>query len=260
MAKLFFLSLCSAALVIAAIADPIIRCPTGFHMDNEVTGKVMMDYRQWQTCTDPSKTTCPRVSYSFTYPCDGCVGDLISGETFFGCHNEAHAEAWISHISSKDGALSGLPFGVGYVSSSHDYCNDQPCFDFSSPALSDLECNQFAESVEYDGGTVLTSYTYPDGPTKQCAVHQEKCYTSKLHFTNQETGKPATLVSGGCHDNYDRWFDRYYPHVSNNKNFCKENGCMDWPLGCLCFGAAKIDGKADQEWSFCEKDKCNKQQ
>jgi len=217
----------------------------------------MMDWREWQTCTDPRQTTCPRVSYSFTFPCDGCVGDLISVEWFFGCHNEEHAETWISSLSSKDGAMSVLPFGVSYVSSSHDYCNDQPCFDFSPPALSDLVCDQFGKSIDDESGAVLKSYTLP---SQHCAVHQEKCYTSKLHFINQETGKPATFINGQCHDDYVRWFDRYYPHVSSNKNFCKENGCQDWPLGCLCFGAAKIEGKSDQEWSFCDEDNCNKHQ
>jgi len=255
--KLSTIGVLFIAFVCSIHADPIIKCPSGFNLNNEDKNKVVMDQREWKTCTEPGKTTCAVMSYSYRYPCDGCEGDLVSGGTYIPCVNEAEAVQWISKYTTESHTSSALPYGAKYVSSGYEFCNESPCFDFTPAVKSGLTCNWYSVAKDDASGEVIAKAQLP--ATQDCYTHQPSCYEVEVDFVDQDTGKPATMFAGGCYNDYAFWFDRYYPHASKNEKFCEEHGCSGYwgGYGCFCYGDNKVEGRGGYVESNCTEDLCN---
>jgi len=238
-----------------------IKCPSGTYLHNDDTKKVIIDERTWVTCTNWKKRTCVEMTYTYRLPCKDCQGDKVSGKTYIPCENYAETESWIGYYTNKEATESGLPFGAKYISSGFELCNKHPCFDFTAPALGDLKCNLYGLARDRDSGEIIPGYQMAPS-IQQCKSFQTNCHDTEIYFTSQETGQRVTLYGGGCHDDYNFWYDRYYPHVSSDKNYCANNGCEDFEMtGCLCYGENKINGKEETyKETLCSDNLCNKKE
>lgn len=259
MNRLLSLGLLLASFSALALAGPASKeCVAGLKATNGETYATLIDYAEFQKCTDPAAQSCAMLESSYR----AADGVLVNTQWFWGCINEPEVLPWIDFFTSH--AVHGIPHGATLVSAGNSLCQRPPCnFDYTLPDNRDdgLTCHANTYVVDDETGAVVKKAPegwFPDYKVK-CKTHQPSCEVVKFHFT-LENGRAATEVTQGCTDNYDYGYDRYYPTgaaAADNKKFCEANKCMDWFMGCICWGDEEIAGRGKFVKTTCNKSLCN---
>jgi len=235
------------------LAGPVGKqCVAGLKAINVDTGATLIDYAEFQTCKAGQSCAVLESSYR------AFDGVKVGTSWYWGCVNEAEVMPWLSYFTSN--AAHGLPNDAKLISAGNKICRGKNCFDYTLPEerKDGLTCYTDVYVVDDETNEIIKSAPkdFIPEPTMKCHTHQESCQITKIPFT-LENGKKATEVTTGCTDHYDYGYDRYYPQASDNPKFCEANGCMEWAMGCICFGDDKIAGRGNLDKTTCNGSLCN---